>query len=157
MLSCCKTAGKNMAGMTTLRRCSVLMSKSWIKRFVNTESILAYKKASASNWCILQKRGRVMSKVEQNRATLQRWYNEMWGKCNNALIPDIAAAHYLRHDITGANNLMTSEQYRDLVGLGLGGESVKEFEYYLVAEADYVASLGRYVLNSGRQWDWVQM
>ncbi|HSC76871.1 MAG TPA: hypothetical protein VLB90_11630 [Pseudomonadales bacterium] len=98
-----------------------------------------------------------MSKVEKNRATLQRWYNEMWGKCNNALIPDIAAAHYLRHDITGANNLMTSEQYRDLVGLGLSGESVKEFEYYLVAEADYVASLGRYVLNSGRQWDWVQL
>lgn len=98
-----------------------------------------------------------MSKIEQNRATLQRWYNEMWGKCNNALIPEIAAPYYLRHDITGANNLMTSEQYRDLVGLGLGGESVKEFEYYLVAEADYVASLGRYVLNSGRQWDWVQL
>jgi hypothetical protein len=52
---------------------------------------------------------------------------------------------------------MTSEQYRDLVGLGLAGESVREFEYFLVAEADYVASLGRYVLNSGRQWDWVQL
>ena len=98
-----------------------------------------------------------MINVEKNRATLQRWYNEMWGKCNNALIPQIAAPQYLRHDITGANNLMTSEQYRDLVGLGLHGESVKEFEYFLVAEADYVASIGRYVLNSGRQWDWVQM
>lgn len=98
-----------------------------------------------------------MSQVEKNRATLQRWYNEMWGKCNNVLIPQIAAPHYLRHDITGANNLMTSEQYRDLVGLGLHDESVKEFEYYLVAEGHYVASLGRYVLNSGRQWDWVQM
>ena len=65
----------------------------------------------------------------------------MWGKCNNALIPQIAAPKYLRHDITGANNLMTSEQYRDLVGLGLHGESVKEFEYFLVAEADYVASI----------------
>jgi predicted SnoaL-like aldol condensation-catalyzing enzyme len=98
-----------------------------------------------------------MSKIENNRATLQRWYNEMWGKCNNALIPQIAAPQYLRHDITGANNLMTSEQYRDLVGLGLSGESVKEFEYFLIVEADYVASLGRYVLNSGRQWDWVQL
>ncbi len=98
-----------------------------------------------------------MSEVEKNRAALQRWYNEMWGKCNNALIPQIAAPKYLRHDITGANNLMTSEQYRDLVGLGLHGESVKEFEYFLVAEADYVASIGRYVLNSGRQWDWVQL
>lgn len=98
-----------------------------------------------------------MINVAKNRATLQRWYNEMWGKCNNALIPEIAAPHYLRHDITGANNLMTSEQYRDLVGLGLHNESVKEFEYFLIAEADYVASLGRYVLNSGRQWDWVQM
>lgn len=98
-----------------------------------------------------------MYTVEKNRATLQRWYNEMWGKCNNVLIPQIAAPKYLRHDITGANNLMTSEQYRDLVGLGLHGESVKEFEYFLVAEDDYVASLGRYVLNSGRQWDWVQL
>lgn len=98
-----------------------------------------------------------MNTVEKNRATLQRWYNEMWGKCNNALIPQIAAPQYLRHDITGANNLMTSEQYRDLVGLGLHGESVKEFQYFLAAEGDYVASIGRYVLNSGRQWDWVQM
>lgn len=98
-----------------------------------------------------------MGTIEQNRATLQRWYNEMWGQCNNALIPQIAAPHYLRHDITGANNRMTSEQYRDLVGLGLAGESVREFEYFLVAEGDYVASLGRYVLNSGRQWDWVQL
>lgn len=98
-----------------------------------------------------------MGTVEQNRATLQRWYNEMWGQCNNALIPQIAAPLYLRHDITGANNCMTSEQYRDLVGLGLAGESVREFEYFLVAEGDYVASLGRYVLNSGRQWDWVQL
>jgi predicted SnoaL-like aldol condensation-catalyzing enzyme len=98
-----------------------------------------------------------MTNVEKNRATLQRWYNEMWGKCNNALIPQIAAPKYLRHDVTGANNLMTSEQYRDLVGLGLHGESMKEFQYFLVAEGDYVASLGRYVLNSGRQWDWVQM
>ena len=98
-----------------------------------------------------------MNTVEKNRATLQRWYNEMWGKCNNALIPHIAAPRYLRHDITGANNPMTSEQYRDLVGLGLAGETVKEFEYFLVAEADYVGSLGRYVLHSGRQWDWVQL
>ena len=98
-----------------------------------------------------------MNTVEKNRATLQRWYNEMWGKCNNALIPQIAAPQYLRHDITGANNRMTSEQYRDLVGLGLSGESVKEFDYFLIAEADYVASMGRYVLNSGRQWDWVQL
>ena len=98
-----------------------------------------------------------MSTVSANLSTLQRWYDDMWGKCNNALVPDIAAPRYLRHDITGANNLMTSEQYRDLIGLGLDGEEVTDFSYFLIAEGDYVASLGRYILTKGRQWDWVQL
>lgn len=98
-----------------------------------------------------------MSKRERNRATLQRWYDEMWGQCNFELVPDIAAPEYLRHDITGANNLMTSSEYRDMIAFGLAGESVTEFSYHLIAEGDYVCSLGRYILTKARQWDWVQL
>lgn len=98
-----------------------------------------------------------MSTVEENRATLQRWYDKMWGECNFSLVPDIAAPQYLRHDITGANRLMTSQEYSDMIALGLDGQAVTHFTYFLVAEGDYVASLGRYILKEGRQWDWVQL
>lgn len=98
-----------------------------------------------------------MSNVEQNRATLAHWYDDMWGQCNFALVPEIAAPKYLRHDITGANNLMTSQEYSDMIAFGLAEEHVTEFSYFLIAEGDYVASLGRYLLTKGRQWDWVQL
>jgi predicted SnoaL-like aldol condensation-catalyzing enzyme len=98
-----------------------------------------------------------MSTQEQNKRALRRWYNDMWGKCNHLLVPDIAGPKYLRHDLTGANNLMTSEQYRDIVEIGLQNEAVTDFTYFLIAEGDYVASLGRYLLTKGRQWDWVQL
>lgn len=98
-----------------------------------------------------------ISKVEQNRATLARWYDDMWGQCNFALVPEIAAPKYLRHDITGANNLMTSQEYSDMIAFGLSEEHVTAFSYFLIAEGDYVASLGRYLLTRGRQWDWVQL
>lgn len=98
-----------------------------------------------------------MSTLEQNKGALRRWYNEMWGKCNAELVPEIAGPTYFRHDLTGANNLMTSEQYRDIVRIGVDNEKVTDFTYYLIAEGDYVASLGRFILTKGRQWDWVQL
>jgi predicted SnoaL-like aldol condensation-catalyzing enzyme len=98
-----------------------------------------------------------MTTVENNRATLMRWYNKMWAECDNALIPDIAAEIYLRHDITGANNAITSQQYSEMVGMGLGDSKVVDFSYCLVAQGDYVGSIGRLLFDGDRQWDWVQL
>lgn len=98
-----------------------------------------------------------MTDIEQNRAVLRHWYDHMWGKVNFDLIPDIAAAKYLRHDITGANNLMPAESYRDMLKPVLGHLEVKDFSYYLVCEADYVGAIGRYILEGDKQWDWVQL
>ncbi len=98
-----------------------------------------------------------MTDIERNREVLQHWYNNMWGKTDFDLIPSIAAAKYLRHDITGANNLMPSESYRDMLKPVLGHLEVEAFTYYLVCEGDYVGALGRYLLPGDKQWDWVQL
>ncbi len=98
-----------------------------------------------------------MSTEATNRATLEHWYDHMWGRTDFDLIPEIAAPQYLRHDMTGANNLMPAESYRDMLKPVLGHLEVQEFEYYLVAEGDYVGALGRYILEGDRQWDWVQV
>ncbi len=98
-----------------------------------------------------------MNNADRSRAVLRNWYDNMWGKCDFALIPRIAAPHYLRHDITGANNLMPATAYRDMLQMGLRGEEVTAFHYFLVAEDNYVAALGHYILSADRQWDWVQL
>lgn len=95
--------------------------------------------------------------LEQNRAVLQRWYDQMWGRTDFDLIPEIAAPEYLRHDMTGANNLMPAEAYRDMLKPMLGHVGVQEFSYYLACEGDYLGALGRYILQGGVQWDWVQV
>lgn len=98
-----------------------------------------------------------MGTSDSSRRALQRWYDDMWGKCANHLIPQFTTPTYLRHDLTGANNAITSEQYRDLVGTVIEGEKVTEFTYFVVAEGEFAATLGCYVLTKGRQWDWVQL
>ncbi len=98
-----------------------------------------------------------MSQTEQNRQVLEHWYNNMWGKTDFDLIPSIAAPLYLRHDITGANNLMPAENYRDMLKPVLGHLEVQAFTYYLVCEGEYVGALGRYLLPGDKQWDWVQL
>ncbi len=92
-----------------------------------------------------------------NRGVLEHWYDHMWGKTDFDLIPQIAAEKYLRHDMTGANNLMPAENYRDMLKPVLGHLAVEEFQYYLVTEGDYVGALGRFLLEGGRHWDWVQV
>ncbi len=98
-----------------------------------------------------------MSSEASNRAVLEHWYDHMWGRTDFDLIPEIAAPNYLRHDMTGANNLMPAEAYRDMLKPVLGHLEVQEFQYYLVTEGDYVGALGRYILEGDRQWDWVQV
>jgi len=98
-----------------------------------------------------------VSTEASNRAVLEHWYDHMWGRTDFDLIPDIAAPKYLRHDMTGANNLMPAEAYRDMLKPALGHLEVLEFQYYLVTEGDYVGALGRFILEGDRQWDWVQV
>lgn len=94
---------------------------------------------------------------QRNIQTLSRWYNEMWGQANPDLIPELVNTHYLRHDMTGANNLLTPEEYQLITKMGSEGREVEDFTYYLVAEGDYVGALGRYIRDGNDQWDWVQI
>jgi predicted SnoaL-like aldol condensation-catalyzing enzyme len=99
----------------------------------------------------------MMDTISVNRATLRRWYDKMWAECDSSLVPKIAGETYLRHDITGANNAMTSEQYGEMVGIGTTGSTVIDFSYCLIAQGDYVGSIGRMLFDGDRQWDWVQL
>lgn len=98
-----------------------------------------------------------MTTTNQNRALMQRWYNDMWGKTDFDLIPEIAAPQYLRHDMTGANNLIPADAYRDLLKPMLGSIDVQAFTYYIACEGDFIGTLGRYMLPGDMQWDWVQV
>lgn len=93
---------------------------------------------------------------QRNINTLTRWYNEMWGQCNPDLIPELANTPYLRHDMTGANNLLKAEEYQAIT-TSIKGRVVEDFTYYLVAEGDYIGALGRYIRDGNDQWDWVQL
>lgn len=98
-----------------------------------------------------------MSDIEQNRGVLEHWYDHMWGRTDFDLIPEIAAAKYMRHDVTGANNLMPAEAYRDMLKPVLGHLDVEDFQYHLTCEGEFVGALGRFLLAGDRQWDWVQV
>ena len=100
----------------------------------------------------------ILSATEQrNLATLRRWYNDMWGQANADLVTELANTQYLRHDMTGANNLLQAEEYQAMTRAGSEGRVVEDFTYYLVAEGDYVGALGRYIRDGNDQWDWVQI
>lgn len=94
---------------------------------------------------------------EQNRKTLRHWYDDMWAQCNHLLVPTITTPVYLRHDITGAHNAMKSQDYSDMVALGTADHTVTDFSYNIMADGDYVATMGRLVFHNERQWDWVQV
>lgn len=99
-----------------------------------------------------------MTETEQrNIQTLSRWYNDMWGQCNADLIPELVNTHYLRHDMTGANNRLKPEEYQAMTRMGSEGREVEDFTYYLIAEENYVGALGRYIRDGNDQWDWVQL
>lgn len=94
---------------------------------------------------------------ETNTQTLCRWYNDMWGQSNATLVPELVNAQYLRHDMTGANNLLKAEEYQAMVAMGSEGREVEDFTYFLAAEGDYVGALGRYIRDGNDHWDWVQL
>ena len=94
---------------------------------------------------------------QRNIQTLGRWYREMWGECNAELVTELVSTRYFRHDMTGANNLLTAKEYQAIVRMGSEGREVEDFTYYLVAEGDYVGALGRYIRDGNDQWDWVQL
>ena len=94
---------------------------------------------------------------EANRSTMARWYNEMWGKADSTKIKDCIAPEYLRHDVTGANNVVTAESYGAMVSAGMQGKTIHDFTYVTVVEGDFIGTLGRYLHGDNEQWDWVQL
>lgn len=97
------------------------------------------------------------SKEDANKALLHRWYNEMWSNMNFELIPNLAGPVYIRHHSLAATDRIPAAQYVHLAAAAEPGGRVLDFNYRLVAEGDYVGSIGRMVFDSGHQWDWVQM
>jgi predicted SnoaL-like aldol condensation-catalyzing enzyme len=94
---------------------------------------------------------------ERNKALLHRWYDEMWAQMNFALIPTLAGPVYMRHHARGASDPIQAEDYARIAGASEPGAKVVDFNYRLIAEGDYVGSIGRMVFDNGHQWDWVQM
>ena len=96
-----------------------------------------------------------MSKEDDNKALMRRWYDEMWAHCNFEMIPELAGPTYTRHDVRGTR-AVTAEEYRDEL-LPIGSQwSITEFKYFLMAEGVYVTAIGTWKINDSMQWDWVQ-
>lgn len=96
-----------------------------------------------------------MSKEEDNKALMRRWYDEMWANLDFALIPELAGPVYTRHDVRGTRSV-TAEAYRDELLPMQGQWTISDFRYFLMAEGDYVTSVGTWKINNQMQWDWVQ-
>ena len=92
-----------------------------------------------------------------NRATMERWYNEMWGKADSSKIRDCIAPEYLRHDVTGANHIVTVDSYGAMVAGGMEGRTIYDFTYVTVVEGDFIGTFARYLFSDAEQWDWVQL
>jgi predicted SnoaL-like aldol condensation-catalyzing enzyme len=96
-----------------------------------------------------------MSKEDDNKALMHRWYDEMWANCDFKKIPDLAGPTYTRHDVRGTR-VVTAEEYRDEL-LPIGAQwKISDFKYFLMAEGDYITSIGTWKINGEMQWDWVQ-
>ncbi len=96
-----------------------------------------------------------MTREEDNKALLRRWYDEMWASCNFALIPELAGPSYTRHDMVGTREV-SAEEYRDQLFETSRSWSITDFRYFLMAEGDYVTAIGSWRVNDAMQWDWVQ-
>ena len=96
-----------------------------------------------------------MNKEEDNKALMRRWYDEMWANLDFAKIPDLAGPTYTRHDIRGTR-AVTAEEYRDELLPMKDLWTISDFKYFLMAEGDYVTSIGTWKINGQMQWDWVQ-
>lgn len=93
--------------------------------------------------------------AEQNKALMRRWYDEMWANCNFDLITELAGPNYTRHDLMGTRTV-TAEQYRDQLASFASEWKISDFNYFLMAEQDYVTAIGSWVIDGSQQWDWVQ-
>ncbi len=96
-----------------------------------------------------------MSREEANKALLRRWYDEMWANLDFARIPELAGPTYTRHDMRGTR-VVTAEEYRDELLAVATQWTISDFSYFLIAEGDYVTSIGSWKVNDTMQWDWVQ-
>jgi predicted SnoaL-like aldol condensation-catalyzing enzyme len=96
-----------------------------------------------------------MSREEDNKALMHRWYDEMWAHCNFDLIPELAGPSYTRHDVVGERTV-TAEEYRDQLNASSKDWEVSNFHYWLMAEADFVTAIGTWTINGTMTWDWVQ-
>ncbi|MEM7411142.1 MAG: nuclear transport factor 2 family protein [Myxococcota bacterium] len=91
----------------------------------------------------------------EGKALLRRWYDEMWGPKNFALVPELAGPEYTRHDVVG-DRTVTAEEYRDQITASCSRWVISDFHYFLMAEGHFVTAIGTWKINGEMQWDWVQ-
>ena len=101
------------------------------------------------------------SQEENNKSLMRRWYDEMWQPCNFDLIPELTGPHYTRHDMMGTRTV-TGEEYRDSLKMFGATWTIRDFNYFLMSEGNFITSIGSWVVENfdgqgaEAQWDWVQ-
>lgn len=95
--------------------------------------------------------------LNKNKMTMTRWYNDMWGRCDSSKVQFCIAPEYLRHDLTGANNIVTVESYSRTVDRHVASKWIKDFKYIAIVEGDFIGTMARYLIGDELQWDWVQL
>jgi hypothetical protein len=73
-----------------------------------------------------------MTREEENKALMRRWYDEMWARLDFALIPELAGPTYTRHDVRGTRDV-TAEAYRDELLAVATLWTISDFSYHLIA------------------------
>ena len=77
---------------------------------------------------------------------MRRWYDEMWQPCNFDLIPELAGPHYTRHDMMGTRTV-TGEEYRDSLKMFGATWTIRDFNYFLMSEGNFITSIGSWVVE----------
>ena len=92
--------------------------------------------------------------MDDPKAVLRRWYDEMWSQKNTDLVPELAGPVYVRHESGGTRSL-TGEEYRAQLAAIVASWEITDMRYSLISEGDKVVAIGSWKVD-GKQMDWVQ-
>lgn len=93
--------------------------------------------------------------TEITKATLRRWYDEMWSKKNPELVHELVADNYLRHETNGTVSI-SRQDYYEVVKSVTDTCDISPIRYELFAEDDKACVMGTWQLN-GQSWYWTQV
>jgi predicted SnoaL-like aldol condensation-catalyzing enzyme len=107
---------------------------------------------------VKNKRRRIMSLEEKNKAVMRRWYEEMYAVPRFELMPEMAGPEIIRHEPTGTFTATVQEHMERVSKLRQEGYIAPSRTYDLVAEGDKVLVLGTGYDAAGRvQYHFMQL